>query len=233
MTADKCFFVTLLISLFASTAGFAVDNMFLHSGGGSYYIKTSTLKDYRYRDTIVQQRDFSCGSAALATMLHYHYGRPITETEALQAMYAAGDKKKIEKEGFSLLDMKRYLATIGLQAEGYRVSLDKLAEVGIPAIALVNINGYLHFVLVRGISDSEVLVADPALGMKTYSRSKFEEMWNKIFFVIVSEKEQGQKTFNLAKYWGRALSDHDLQNLLFDNDIAEFTLHISRSPGYF
>lgn len=211
----------------------AYDNVFLESGGGTYAFETGTLKDYRYRDVIVQQRDFSCGSAALATMLRYHYGRDVNETKVLRAMYAVGDKAKIQREGFSLLDMKQYLASVGMKAEGYKISLDKLATVGIPAIALINIEGYLHFVLVRGYNGDKVLVADPALGMKTYTRSKFEEMWNGIFFVILSDKNKGRDSFNLAKYWGLTLKDHNLHQATFDDYIEPFALHISRTPGYF
>lgn len=209
------------------------DNIVMQSGGGTYSIKTSTLKDYRYRETIVQQRDFSCGSAALATLLHYHYERPVTEFEALRSMYLVGDQEKIRKEGFSLLDMKKYLASIGMQAEGYRVSLDKMAEVSIPGIALLDVKGYLHFVLVRGISNDRVLVADPALGMKTFSRDKFKEMWNGIYFVILSDKPTGRAHFNLAKHWGRAISDHDTRQIVSGEGLGSLTLHVSQAPGYF
>lgn len=211
----------------------AFDNVFLESGGGSFAFQTKTLRDYRYRDVVIQQRDFSCGSAALATMLRYHYGRKVNETTVLQAMYATGDQEKIRKEGFSLLDMKKYLKSIGLKSEGYKISLDKLANVGIPAIALLNIDGYLHFVLVRGISSAKVLVADPALGMKTYSRDKFKEMWNGIFFVILSEKERGKKRFNIAKYWGYDHRHHNLHQAAFNRELSPLTLHLSIAPGYF
>lgn len=211
----------------------AFDNVRLDGGGGTYSISTSTLKDYRYRDVTVQQRDFSCGSAALATLLKYHYDMPITETEVLQAMYETGDKEKIEREGFSLLDMKRYLASQQLQSEGYKVSLDKLAKVGVPAIVLINMKGYLHFVVIRGLRGEEVLIADPAQGMKTFDRATFEEMWNGVIFVIVNHKQKGTESFNLARYWGLSLGDHRLEDIVTENSLAASTLHNAPTPGYY
>src|SRR5208283_4171640 len=62
-----------------------------------------------FRTTWHQQYDFSCGSAAVATLLSFHYGRPTNETTVFKAMFAAGDQARIQVQGFSLLDMKRYL----------------------------------------------------------------------------------------------------------------------------
>lgn len=222
-----CFFV--LFPLASNANDFRVAN----GDGGIYYLKTSTLRDYKFRETIKQQRDFSCGSAALATLLTYHYNRPISETEALHRMYATGDRAKILKEGFSLLDMKQYLASIGLQAEGFRESLDRLSQVAIPAIALINNKGYLHFVLIRGVTEDKVLLADPSNGMKTMGREKFESMWNNILFVIVNDTQTGRNHFNLAKHWGRPLESYGLEQIVTGNYIAPFTLHIARQPGYF
>ena len=63
-------------------------------------------------------------------------------------------KAQIRSAGFSLLDMRSFLARRGSRAEGVRLPLDKLAEAGVPAVALVDTNGYRHFVLLRGISSA-------------------------------------------------------------------------------
>src|SRR3546814_14224143 len=48
---------------------------------GSYAIHVTSLKEARFKTTVPQQRDFSCGSAAVATLLTYQYGQPVTEAE--------------------------------------------------------------------------------------------------------------------------------------------------------
>ena len=160
-----------------------------------------SMREGRYRDVIKQQYDFSCGSAALATLLTYHYGRPSTEEEVFRSMWQKGDQERISEVGFSLLDMKAYLASQGLSGDGFRVPLDKLAAAGIPAITLINTGGYEHFVVIKGITESEVLIGDPALGARALSRADFEAIWQGILFVLRSEGEVGRDNFNQTDAW--------------------------------
>ena len=84
---------------------------------GAYVMRVTSLREARFATTMRQKYDFSCGSAALATLLTYHYGQPVSEQEVFAKMYAAGDRAKIGKQGFSLLDMKHYLTARGFQAD--------------------------------------------------------------------------------------------------------------------
>jgi predicted double-glycine peptidase len=189
--------------------------------GGTVAITVTSLKEARFKSVIRQEHDFSCGSAALATMLTYHYGRPTGEREVFEAMFAAGDQPAIQKYGFSMFDMQRYLETLGIRSDGYRVGLDKLVEVGVPAITLINLKGYNHFVVVKGIEGGDVLVGDPAMGLKAIPRAEFEAMWQGIMFVLRDELETGREHFNQVGDWairrkapfGTALSRHGLATL--------------------
>lgn len=204
----------------------------ISGGGGEYTAPVRTLLDVRFTDVIRQRYDFSCGSAALATLLTYHYDMPVSEMGILGAMYQQGDKEKIHKEGFSLLDMKAYLTSLGLRAEGYRASLDKLAAVGVPAIVLINRNGYMHFVVVKGFKEDRVLVGDPAKGLIAYSRAEFESMWNGILFVVVDMKDVARPYFNSRDLWAkRRLS---LPNEFANNtSLSTFTLSITTPSNYY
>ena len=92
---------------------------------GSYSLHLTSLKDARFRHTIRQKYDFSCGSAALATLLTHHYNFPVSEQDVFSEMFVRGDQAKIKKEGFSLLDIKNYLANHGFDADGYVAEVDK------------------------------------------------------------------------------------------------------------
>ncbi|NYE60585.1 hypothetical protein FHW58_001737 [Duganella sp. 1224] len=173
------------------------------NGGGSYALHVTSLKEARFRATVRQQFDFSCGSAALATLLRYHYDRPVTEEQVFNAMYAGGDQQTIQREGFSLLDMKRYLARQGLTADGFLQPLDKLAEARLPAIVRITENGYLHFVVIKGVAPERVLIGDPAGGTRAMRRDAFEAAWpDKLLFVIY--QWPGQPHFNLQADWSVA-----------------------------
>ncbi len=202
----------------SATAG----SVWLPDGAGISNVTTRSLQEGKFSEVVRQQYDFSCGSAALATLLTYHYDRETGEQDAFGAMYAAGDKEKIAKAGFSLLDMKNYLESIGYQADGYQASLDTLQSAGVPAIALINYRGYRHFVVVKGIRDDEVLIGDPALGIKFMTRTEFEQAWdNGVLFIIKNRPEVGRRYFNQAREWqllaraplGAALSSGSLAAL--------------------
>ena len=149
---------------------------------------------------MLQQYDFSCGSAALATLLTHHFNYPVTEQVVFEEMYAEGDQEKIHKEGFSLFDMKRYLANHGFVADGFTQPLDKLNVARVPAIVLIDENGYHHFVVVKGVEDDRVLIGDPAQGTRVMPRRTFETKWkNGLLFVIHNHMDMAR--FNLASDW--------------------------------
>lgn len=160
-------------------------------------VSAKSIKELKYRSVIRQQFDFSCGSAAVATLLTHHYQSPVGEQEVFLAMYEKGNKATIHREGFSLADMKQYLDSRGYQADGIYADLDALARVGIPAIVLIEVNGYKHFVVIKGVRDGEVMVGDPALGLKFYRKADFEKIWtNGIVFVARNRADIARSHFN-------------------------------------
>ena len=209
---------TLLITVLPVQAGYV---SVPGTSGSAFSVKVMSLKEARFRTTVKQQHDFSCGSAALATLLTYHYDDVVSEEDVFKAMFDAGNQEKIQREGFSLLDMKIYLENNGYKAAGYKLSLDKLAEIGVPAIVLINMNGYKHFVVLKGVSKQEILVGDPATGSRTIPRADFESMWNGLVFVLLNKKNVAQNSFNREQEWhvkvkapkGVALSQSDLASV--------------------
>jgi len=155
-------------------------------GGGNYTVQVMSWRDIPFRSVVRQQYDFSCGSAAVATLLRHHYNREVTETQAFRSMYEAGDQAKIQTIGFSMLDMKRYLESVGYRADGFRISLDRLGQMGVPAIALINRDGYKHFVVVKGVRGDKVLIGDPSRGLEIHDRAAFESWWNGIVLAVRS-----------------------------------------------
>ncbi len=169
--------------------------------GGLLSIPVISVREAKFKSVIQQQFDYSCGSAALATLLSFHYGRPTTEAQTFEKMFEVGDQDAIREFGFSLLDMKNYLETIGMRADGFRISLDELNDAGIPAIALIDTGGYKHFVVIKGLDGGDVLVGDPAFGSKVYTRADFEALWEGIIFVVRDELQIAQSNFNIPEEW--------------------------------
>ncbi|MDL0431168.1 C39 family peptidase [Marinobacter sp. TBZ242] len=170
--------------------------------GGDLKLKVNSFENRRFDSVMRQQYDFSCGSAAIATLLSFHYEDPVSEHDVFIEMLALADEKKVRQDGFSMLDMKRYLEARGYQADGFRMPLSGLKEkVRLPMIVLLSIDGFRHFVLIKGISESEVLVGDPARGLKVYSYAQFSDYWNGTAFVIRSHLKQGRDAFHSDGNW--------------------------------
>jgi uncharacterized protein len=144
-----------------------------------------SMRDLRYRDMVHQETDFTCGAAALATVLQYVYGRNTSEHDIVEDMLKNTDAESVRRNGFSLLDMKRYVERIGLRAHGYRVDRISLPALKIPVIALQTSNGYAHFVVVKRVRDGIVYLADPALGHREMPLDDFVAAWNGIVLAVV------------------------------------------------
>lgn len=194
--------------------------------GGHVACASDSFDESRFLTTVRQRYDFSCGAAALATLLIYHYQEPVTEHEVVEAMLAAGDRTKIRAQGFSMLDMKRYLEERGLDSAGYEVSLDRLAAIGLPAIVLLSYDGLNHFVVVKGVAGSDILIGDPAVGLRVISREEFESAWNGLIFVIRSKTAVGRSHFNRKTEW--FLGTHPVVEAAPEEDVPSGSVQASR-----
>ena len=175
---------------------------------------------YKYKHIVHQAFDYSCGSAALTTILQYHLGLNVTEKDAMEGMLEHGEKEKIiARRGFSLLDMKRYVATLGSDSGGFRADIDDLAKLDQPAIVPIDYAGFKHFVVVKGIKDGKVYIADPSAGNIAFSVTEFQSLWDKgTLFVIYPSKTRPTVQSSLA------LTDRDLGVISPDLVRADFEL---------
>ncbi|MGU7772405.1 C39 family peptidase [Burkholderia sp. MR1-5-21] len=146
-----------------------------------------SMRDLRYRDIVNQQFDFSCGSAALATLLKYGYDIDIPETEMIRRMMAFSTPDVVVKNGFSMLDMKKFVETLGLRGRGFRVGIDALYHLQIPVLVLMNLDGYEHFVIVKHAENGRIFLADPALGNRIVLEQDFVKTWNGLVFAVLGK----------------------------------------------
>ena len=191
----------IFIALFIQFKGIAAGPVNISGPFGAFNLKPKSLKEMRWNTVIQQQYDFSCGSAAVATLLTYHYQRPTTEDKVFQEMIKAGNHNKIRKYGFSMLDMKRYLDAQGLNSDGFKMKLDAFIKIGVPGITMVNTQGYKHFVVVKGLDDNHVLVGDPAVGAVVIPRARFESIWTGAVLAARQDIQIARAHFNSDQEW--------------------------------
>lgn len=154
-------------------------------GGTVIYKQVQSIRERRFANLVQQKTDFSCGAAALATVLKQAYWLDVDEPHIIEGMLANSDHDQVRVQGFSMLDMKRYVESIGMRARGYRIPPESLQSVTIPVVVLMDIRGYKHFVVLQRTEKDWVYVGDPVLGNKRYKFDDFVKGWNGIIFAVI------------------------------------------------
>lgn len=171
----------------------------------------------KFRGIVRQAYDYSCGSAALTTLLNGYLGRQFQERQIMEGLLRFGETEKIvERRGFSLLDMKRLVTALGHPSGGFRASTRDLVALDHPAIAPIGYAGFKHFVVVKGFLDGRVYVADPALGNLSFTIQRFEEIWiDNVLFIVFPNGFEPKNTLDIVDADLRHIDDHTIRNLSF------------------
>jgi len=156
-----------------------------------------SLKQIRDRYVVKQALDYSCGAAALATLLIYYYGDLTSEAEILALLkdHLTPEELAVKAErGFSLLDLKQAAQRRGFRAAGFRLTPTQLTRLVAPVIVYVEPNGYKHFAVLRAVRNGMVYLADPARGNLRMRIDQFAGPGNEwqegIIFVLGQTGEQ-------------------------------------------
>ncbi len=170
----------------------------------SQEMPVESLLEQRQSGVVVQKWDLSCGAAALATILNFHHGESFSEREIATMLidrpeYLAHPWIIRARHGFSLLDLKRVSERLGYRGIGLGgLSIEDLDQRA-PIIVPVDLSGYPHFVIYRGRSGDEVVLADPAYGMRTMPLNRFEQAWmmdpelGHLGFTVLSHQSQQER----------------------------------------
>lgn len=185
-----------LLLLSAATA--SATGLVALPGGARANVKMRSLIDLRFKKVVRQTQDLSCGAAAVATLINYYYGEKVKEADVIRDAMKTGDAEKIKKDGFSMLELKRYGEKRGYVVRGYRIKgVKNLLKIKIPVLTLINTRGYSHFVIIKGVKDGKVFVADPAFGNRNFPIDEFAEGWRKVILVFMSATKKGASQFKL------------------------------------
>ena len=188
---------------------------------------------------IRQSFDYSCGSAALATLLNFYLGEKLTEKQVIQGLLQNGDSESIaQRRAFSLLDMKKFVNALGYDGTGYKADLEDLTTLGKPCLVPVKIFDYRHFAVFKGIHKGHIFLADPWRGDLSFTLDEFKEMWYENVIFVVSPSGEGPVLTNLRlKEEDLRFIDEDLaRRIIFDHP-PTFTNNeerlINNQPGKF
>ncbi len=142
---------------------------------------------------VMQKRDYSCGAAALATVLRYYWDDNVTEDQVLLAtlkILTPEESKERIKNGLAISDLRLaavemgYLSTIGT------LTFQQLSESKAPLVVGISPEGYKHFVVYRGTDCEFVYLADPIRGNIRVPVSEFVSQWQKNAVLVVAKPDQ-------------------------------------------
>lgn len=137
----------------------------------SFANSITPYRTLRYEGTIGQTSYYTCGPAAVATLLVHYYGQATTENEILELSEKAmaGSDKKPEERGITALALRQALGSKGIRARGMRLTLESLTDYfqkgGLPIILHVT-KPQMHYVLAVGTVGDWVVLADPSWGRR-------------------------------------------------------------------
>lgn len=145
-------------------------------------------REIKRQNVVMQRRDYSCGAAALATLLRYHWEDPISEDDVLRAVLRVltiEELKERIQNGLSLTDLRRTSVQMGYQATIGRLEFEKLSESRIPLIVGIVVEDFDHFVVFRGTDGVWVYLADPARGNIRVPVHEFTSQWQQNAVLVV------------------------------------------------
>ena len=160
-----------LLSIFFSQVVNASAHINYSSSIGSLPVKT--WKQLRDADLEKQDLDYSCGSAATATILRSFYGIEVYEKDILDEVTRIGDDGTA-----SFSDLQQAVMKFGFKAVGISATFKKLKTIKIPAVVYLRYRDKDHFSVIRGINkQGMVWLGDPSWGNRKFSEQQFGAMW--------------------------------------------------------
>lgn len=182
------------------------------------------------KNVVMQQREYSCGAAALATLLRYYWDDPAA-TEArfladLPKLLGPAETTDRIQNGLTLTDLRRLAVGAGYQASMGTLQFDKLSESKVPLILGITVQGYRHFVVYRGTDGYHVYVADPMRGNIRIPAWEFQTQWQQnAVLAVVKPGAQIKDPSPLAPTFGELILGE------LNNDVVQKHYLKTPQPG--
>lgn len=147
-------------------------------------------KELKRQNIVMQKHDYSCGAAALATVIKYYWGDDVGEEYFLRMILQTLTVAEIQdrvKNGLTLTDLRLAAVKGGYQATIGRLTFEKLTNSKVPLVVGITFRGFDHFVVFRGWDGYYVYLADPIRGNVRIPAWEFVEQWQKNAVLVVAK----------------------------------------------
>ena len=180
----------------------------VRDGEHRFSSKVRNYKQLKRQNIIMQQRDYSCGAAALATVAHYYWGDNVDEEfflTILDHLLTVEEAKERVENGLAMTDLRRAAVEAGYTAVVGKVSFEKLTESKVPLVVGITIDEYDHFVVYRGTDGIYVYLADPIRGNLRVRSREFIKQWQKNAILAIAKPGMKVKEYSRLSITGEEL----------------------------
>ncbi|RIH81504.1 NHLM bacteriocin system ABC transporter, peptidase/ATP-binding protein [Meiothermus luteus] len=129
-------------------------------------------RSLRYEGVVGQTDWFTCGPAAVATLLRrYHGMEGVDEEQVLELAlrFMGKTEDQVRPSGITALALREAMGALGVPARGFRLSLEELADYfvrgGLPVV-LHTTRPEPHYVVAVGLVRGNWVLADPSWGRR-------------------------------------------------------------------
>ena len=162
----------MILSLFLFCRGAAGSFVPLSFSGHTFRANVQSIKEIKEEEAILQTDEFTCGAAALATVLR-EYG----DDDATEGMLLSMETQLVKGKGLSLFQLQTLAERRGFKAEGYKMELANLYDVTAPLILHLAMPEGGHYMVYKGIQGDRIFLIDPGEGNIRMSLERFVSLW--------------------------------------------------------
>jgi predicted double-glycine peptidase len=183
----------------------------------------ASWRKLKQQNVVMQKQDYSCGAAALATVVRYYWGDEVNEEYFLRLILMTLSPAELQdriKNGLTMTDLRLAAVKGGYQSTIGKLTFEKLTNSKVPLVVGITFRGYDHFVVFRGWDGYYVYLADPIRGNIRLPAWEFVEQWQKNAVLVVAKpgadvrETSPLSVSDCEKYMGETTRDTIRRNAL-------------------
>ncbi len=156
-------------------------------------------KDFLFEGIDKQIHDYSCGTAALATLISGLYEK-VEEQKIIDVIF---DSEKAQNQGYTASQLEQAAKKLGFNAEWRKIAPEFLFKIKQPVMLLIGLNSdFPHYVVFKGIDNNEAFLADPIRGniripYQVLIQEGIGENYVKWYVMAISSSDEKNTSSNL------------------------------------